>query len=218
MGADCDARRGNTDLEVNFSRHLFYVGDEIARTSFLSCEACDEVVRLAEEHALLHGGWTQDDPQEYSQTTTDLEVDRIPSLRAFLLRAKFVPALQSFCMQVFNQSLMAMDDVFIVRYTLESQTALELHTDAGDISFMVALSHPGIDYDGGGTFFEKMDDVVMLQKGEMILFNAKLFHSGVPVTYGRRYLLVGFCYTSPEAANEPGNVALDFTLIGSQQQ
>ena len=126
--------------------------------------------------------------------------------------------LQSFCMQVFNQSLIAMDDVFIVRYAHESQTALELHTDAGDISFMVALSHPGIDYDSGGTFFEELDDVVMLQKGEMILFNAKLFHSGVPITSGRRYLLVGFCYTSPEAANEPGNVALDFTLIGSQQQ
>mmetsp|Transcript_18547 Transcript_18547/g.35327 ORF Transcript_18547/g.35327 Transcript_18547/m.35327 type:complete len:137 (+) Transcript_18547:149-559(+) len=120
---------------------------------------------------------------------------------------------QKFCMQAFDVRITAMDDVFVVRYAAEAQNALEMHTDAGDISFMVALSAPDLDYGGGGTYFEEIDQVIALQKGQMLLFDAKLFHRGMPITFGERYLLVGFCFTSPSAAKRPGNVALDFTLI-----
>lgn len=47
-------------------------------------------------------------------------------------------------MQAFDTRISAMDDVFVVRYAAEAQNALEMHTDAGDISFMVALSAPDL--------------------------------------------------------------------------
>ena len=43
------------------------------------------------------------------------------------------------------------DDIFVVKYTCSVQSSLPLHVDAGDISFIIALSEPLIDYSGGGT-------------------------------------------------------------------
>ena len=61
----------------------------------------------------------------------------------------------------------------------------------------MALSNAA-DYSGGGTWFEALESVVHLDKGEAIVFDAKLFHAGVPITRGRRYLLVAFVYTADE--------------------
>ena len=41
--------------------------------------------------------------------------------------------------QVFHARIHAFDDVFVVRYAADAQAALELHTDAGEVSFMVRL-------------------------------------------------------------------------------
>jgi hypothetical protein len=43
----------------------------------------------------------------------------------------------------------------------------------------------------------------------MILFDAKLYHSGVPITSGTRYLLVGFCYTKIYNINMESNIPID---------
>ena len=122
-------------------------------------------------------------------------------------------ALQTFCLQVFNREIAGFDDVFIVRYQFGKQTSLQMHTDAGDISFMVALSEPGIDFSAGGTYFEHLNEVVTLDKGQMLLFNAKLFHTGMPITRGTRYLLVGFCHCDATNAVQPGNIGLNFEQI-----
>lgn len=51
-------------------------------------------------------------------------------------------------------------------------------------------------YTGGGTYFRVTDDVLHLNQGSMVTFDAKLFHRGMPITSGVRYLLVGFCHTA----------------------
>ena len=54
----------------------------------------------------------------------------------------------------------------------------------------------------GGTFFEKLNATVHLQRGQMIIFRGKLRHRGVKITYGKRYLLVGFLVEQkPSALN-----------------
>ena len=71
------------------------------------------------------------------------------------------------------------------------------HFDGGDVSFMLALS-PRSDYDGGGTQFDALansSNILHLDQGDLVLFDANLFHEGVAITRGSRYLLVGFTCT-----------------------
>lgn len=55
-------------------------------------------------------------------------------------------------------------------------------------------------------------------QGQLLTFDAKLFHRGLPITSGRRYLLVGFCFTTAEAASTPGNLSTSLKLITGEQE
>jgi hypothetical protein len=134
-----------------------------------------------------------------------------------------------------GKRIAAFDDVFIVRYSCEedgnSLRGLVEHSDAGDVSFMGALSRPKIDFEGGGTRFkrgqmlglgdsevkEPIDGdgstVVQCDQGTVLSFPAALRHSGVPITSGTRMLLVGFCYLDEAQSGRPGNVDLSLSLI-----
>lgn len=70
------------------------------------------------------------------------------------------------------------------------------------------------DYSGGGTYFEELDTVITLDGGEILTFDAKLVHQGLPITRGCRFLMVGFCYTEDaREASQPGNVSTALDLI-----
>ena len=70
---------------------------------------------------------------------------------------------------------------------------LDMHTDKSDWTFLIALSQGmGIDYDGGGTYFECCDTTVHLQQGQALIFPGKLRHRGQKISTGLRFLLVGF--------------------------
>ena len=89
--------------------------------------------------------------------------------------------------------LIGFDDLFVVKYDAAFQKELVRHFDGGDVSFMIALSST-TDYDGGGTQFDCLEEeVVHLDCGDVILFDADLYHQGLSITRGTRYLLVGFC-------------------------
>jgi len=52
------------------------------------------------------------------------------------------------------------------------------------------LSNPH-DFEGGGTYFD--DGLIMKgEQGDLIIHSSKINHSGVSITKGTRYLLVGF--------------------------
>ena len=115
-------------------------------------------------------------------------------------------------------TICAMDDCFVVKYSARDgesgQLELPRHTDAGELSFMVALSDQATDYVGGGTQFDALDgNVLQLPQGDIVTFDAKLFHRGMPITRGVRYLLVGFCWADATASLEPGNLSLEFQII-----
>ncbi len=68
-----------------------------------------------------------------------------------------------------------------------------MHTDKSIWTFLIALSEGrGHDYSEGGTFFEALNSTVHLQRGQMLIFRGKLRHRGVKISFGTRYLLVGF--------------------------
>ena len=70
---------------------------------------------------------------------------------------------------------------------------LDMHTDKSEWTFLIALSESsGVDYEGGGTYFECIDSTVHLNIGHALIFPGKLRHRGQKITNGTRFLLVGF--------------------------
>ena len=187
-------------------------GRAICALPFLAPEACREFVALCEAHAAELGGWSKELAVRYPQTTTDLEVDRAPALRRWLLRAGVMNRVRAHFAAAHGAQLHALDDLFVIKYDARKggeQRELRPHRDAGDLSFMVALSARS-DYTGGGTHDPELEKVVHLEQGELLSFDADLVHSGVPISSGVRYLLVGFCHCArPAAATEPGNISCD---------
>jgi len=83
----------------------------------------------------------------------------------------------------------------IVKYdvTKKERQKLDMHTDKSAWTFLIALSNGcGLDYEGGGTYFDCLDATVHIQRGHALVFPGKLRHRGVAITTGLRFLLVGF--------------------------
>jgi hypothetical protein len=83
----------------------------------------------------------------------------------------------------------------IVKYdvTKKERQKLDMHTDKSEWTFLIALSNGcGVDYEGGGTYFECLDATVHIQRGHALIFPGKLRHCGQKITSGLRFLLVGF--------------------------
>ena len=76
---------------------------------------------------------------------------------------------------------------------------------------MIALSDSN-DYDGGGTKFDCLEDTLHLEVGDIVLFDANLYHKGVEITKGTRYLLVGFCIVEGCQVNV-GNIKLSLRRV-----
>ncbi len=45
-----------------------------------------------------------------------------------------------------------------------------------------------------------------------MIFNAELYHAGIPIVYGTRFLLVGFCFTSEPNVSRSGDVVGNVNL------
>jgi hypothetical protein len=83
----------------------------------------------------------------------------------------------------------------IVKYDVskKERQKLDMHTDKSEWTFLIALSNGcGVDYEGGGTYFECIDATVHIQRGHALVFPGKLRHCGQKITSGLRFLLVGF--------------------------
>ena len=90
----------------------------------------------------------------------------------------------------------------IVKYdvTKRERQKLDMHTDKSEWTFLISLSNgAGMDYEGGGTYFECIDSTVHIQRGHALIFPGKLRHCGQRITRGLRFLLVGFWLTTRKA-------------------
>lgn len=113
-----------------------------------------------------------------------------------------------------KQQILQLDDrePHIVKYDLtrKERQKLEMHTDKSEWTFLIALSNGcGMDYDGGGTFFECLDATVHIQKGHALVFPGRLRHKGQAIHHGLRFLLVGFLVDKSERgrSSEPKDTA-----------
>ena len=172
-------------------------------SNVLTEHTCQEIIRIAEEHAAAHqknGGWQTDRHKIYK--TVDVDVRHVPHLLSLcnhLLEDEILFVLA----ELFDLPVedIIMDDLFVVKYSvgdaIVNQTSLPPHQDDSVLSFVITLN---TDYDGGGTEFVnwKCDSVearISSPKtaGTMTSFCGLQLHAGRKITRGNRYILTGFC-------------------------
>lgn len=68
---------------------------------------------------------------------------------------------------------------------------LKPHRDGSVLSFNIALN-PASDFDGGGTWFDSLNDAVKIDDGQIVSHAAGVLHGGHGITRGKRYILVAF--------------------------
>jgi len=154
-----------------------------------SSDICNYIVGECERYASKNGGWTVDRHIKYP--TTDLPVDKIPSIFGLIIETlKTITGRVSASYGLDDKMIINVKDLFVVKYSHEAQNQLEMHCDGSFLSFSILLNDTG-EFDGGGTYF---DDglTCRLNKGELLLHSGQIKYSGLPMTRGIRYLLVGF--------------------------
>lgn len=107
-----------------------------------------------------------------------------------------------------NSQHLQLDDrePHLVKYdvTKKERQKLDMHTDKSEWTFLIGLSNGcGLDYDGGGTYFECLNATVHIQRGHALVFPGKLRHCGQRITRGLRYLLVGFLVDKASVVPNP---------------
>lgn len=111
----------------------------------------------------------------------------------------------------------------IVKYdvTKKERQKLDMHTDKSEWTFLIALSNGcGVDYEGGGTYFECLDATVHIQRGHALVFPGRLRHCGQKITSGLRFLLVGFLVdkSGNSPLHTPNSVLGSSTTTGHHHQ
>jgi hypothetical protein len=154
-----------------------------------SQDTCNWIINESELYAKENGGWTTNRHNNYP--TTDIPVQNIKSIFKYVLSSLkniMDKIFKFYCMS--NNISMNIVDLFVVKYEKDAQNKLEIHTDGSFITFSIMLSSSK-DYEGGGTEFN--DGIQMfLEQGDVLIHSGYVKHSGLEVTKGTRYILVGF--------------------------
>lgn len=162
---------------------------------FLSGEECESLVLAAEAFAADHG-WHSDRHKKYA--TTDLDVRTVPELWKLVqphlqeIQGRARRSMTLVQPQAPSDQDLVFHDIFLVRYALDGQRSLDSHEDGSLVTFQVALSAEGSDFEGGGTFFEDLGCRFQPSLGHAVVFPGGLRHRGLAITRGRRHVLVGF--------------------------
>jgi hypothetical protein len=154
-----------------------------------SQDTCEWLINESELYAKENGGWTTNRHNNYP--TTDIPVENIKPIFTYVLRTIrniMSKIYKSYCIP--ENITINVVDLFIVKYEKDSQNKLETHTDGSFITFSIMLSSSK-DYEGGGTEFN--DGIQMfLEQGDILVHSGYVKHSGLEITKGSRYILVGF--------------------------
>ena len=152
---------------------------------------CDFIITESEKYAELHS-WTNNRHANYP--TTDIPVTRIKNIHILvdnIVKYDILPLFEKY--YNISKYFLEYNDLFIVKYDKDAQNKLEKHRDGSLFSFNVLLNDP-TEFVGGGTIFEINGEDILVNntQGGVVIHSGKLLHSGNEITYGKRYLLVGF--------------------------
>ena len=175
----------NEKISLKYNRFL----QRFSYNKIYTVDMCRYIISECEKYAVNNGGWTTKRHDNYP--TTDLPVDKIQSIFGLILESMTTIIKKLKKSYNLNENIdININDLFVVKYEAASQNYLELHHDGSFLSFNILLSDNN-DFEGGGTYF---DDglTAYLEQGDILIHSSKIKHSGLPITKGTRYLLVGF--------------------------
>ena len=163
--------------------HSIYVAD-----AGLTASHCDRIVQVTEH--VCRGQYAA-----YTYAKQTLGCREFPSLAAIC--QPVIHTMTHAILEFSQNHRLVLDDrePHMVKYdvTKKERQKLDMHTDKSEWTFLIALSNgSGIDYEGGGTYFECLDATVHIQRGHALVFPGKLRHCGQRITSGLRFLLVAF--------------------------
>ena len=180
---------------LNQNKENFY---HYKKEKILDVEMCDFIINESEKFANKNKsnenptGWTTKRHMQYP--TTDLPIKDIPILKNYIFNFVTIEIF-NFIAEKYNVNKynLSFNDIFIVKYEYNKQNNLEKHLDGSLFSFNILLNDPN-DFEGGGTRFYYKNDIISCEntKGGLIIHSGKVYHEGIPITKGIRYILVGF--------------------------
>ena len=153
---------------------------------------CNWLLSEVKKTVKRNGGWNNKRHERYP--TYDIDIDKLDtSVRDYILLT-YRDKLNDLMYSLFNINSEEygtnIAEVFILRYSLDTQTKLDYHSDSSDMSIIISLNNEG-SFDGGGTEF--INGLIMKpQQGDCIIFCSKNKHRGIEITYGERILMVFF--------------------------
>jgi len=172
-------------IDLKYNRFL----QRFTYSKVYSPDMCRFIINESENYAKNNGGWTTKRHIKYP--TTDLPVEKIPSIFGLIIESmNTVLNKVKMSYGLHEDMTINIKDLFVVKYSHDAQNSLEMHTDGSFLSFSVLLNDKN-EFEGGGTYF---DDglTCSLDQGDLSIHSSLIKHSGLPVTKGTRYLLVGF--------------------------
>ena len=175
----------NKNQNIKYNRFL----QRFTYKQLYTPEMCSYIINESEKFAANNGGWTT--RRHVNYPTTDLPVNKIQAIFSLILETmKTVTNKIKTSYGLHDNMILNIQDLFIVKYEATSQNYLELHVDGSFLSFNVLLSNTK-EFEGGGTYFD--DGLTSYsEQGDMLIHSSKIKHSGLAITKGKRYLLVGF--------------------------
>ena len=175
----------------------------------LSTEVCKEIIDKAEAYE-----WTEKRHKAFATTDIPLEAlyGTFSNIQAHI-DCRVLPRIATTF--GLHEDFLQIGEIFIVKYAFnrvignssnadldtvkfgsekarsETQVGLAPHKDGTPWSFVLPLNDD-TEFEGGGTYFVDSDKIFRPPKGSAVLFNGKNEHMGVPITSGKRFLMVGF--------------------------
>jgi len=161
-------------------------------TPVLSDEECEWIIGIAEN--------LNDWRARLSYDTREVNVlDQLPELVDWMRQPSGV---QDRLFEVMRRQFklpanarITVDNSNIIRYDnslgTESNHVI-MHADGSLFTFNVALTNPKL-FGGGGTGMMALNDTIWPRRGEAITYYGNMYHSGEPVSSGRRYIWQAFC-------------------------
>ena len=151
----------------------------------LSNEECNSLIEIAEKS----NKWTTKRHSYYP--THDVPVSDLPEAQS--ITEKLLNSIPSDLVNGYslNNPKVSYQDLFIVKYSLDGQSHLNMHRDVSILSFVLQLN-PNTDFDEGGTYYKHHNKTIRADIGDIVYHCGKIHHSGVKITRGVRYILAGF--------------------------
>lgn len=177
----------------------FEKGSDIWYFPFFTPDFCDYIVNIAESNGNWSGGIK-------TKGTIDKRIGVVENIPTQDIHLKDI-GLEPFWLTIINNHFKKImytlynyktknyNIAFIVKYDAENgQTSLQPHHDSSTYTTNIALSN-GTDYEDGGVKFHKKNIIVHNKnKGYICIHPGKIthYHEALPITKGKRYVLVSF--------------------------